>query len=95
MIEKGIYFVRIDSPKNTENLTDKDFQDHVEYLSKISENDLFAGGGFNGSSGGMIVFKAENIESAEIIAMNDPIIKRGFFDYVLREWDVILTSKEK
>ncbi len=52
------------------------------------------GGGFVKSPGGMIVYEADNMIDARVVAENDPLIKRGLYRYELLEWEMVLLSEE-
>ena len=61
---------------------------HVEYW-KNSKVEGYSGGPFGDRSGGLITFKAENIEKAEKIADKDPFVKENLLDNRwLKEWMV-------
>lgn len=85
-------FVRIDYRIEGTQLAPHDFDDHIKYLSNIASERYFIGGGFSNKSGGMILFKAENLDKAKKVAENDPLIKRGLYTYELNEWDLVLLS---
>lgn len=87
-------YIRIDKPKNTETMSDADFQAHIAYLQIVSKERLFLGGGFSNIRGGMVIIRAESLEEADEIARKDPIIDRGFYDYRLYEWELVLLSEE-
>lgn len=88
-------FVRIDYKNSEKEITTKDFQDHLEYLKGVAGERYFVGGGFANASGGMIMFKARNLEEAKIIAESDPIIERGLFRVEVYEWDLLILSDDK
>lgn len=93
MQEGKKYYVRIDTKKDTSNMTDKDFLDHFNYLKRrVTEHNII-GGGFADGPGGMIIFEAANREIAEKLAKEDPIVARGFYSYELREWKIALINK--
>jgi uncharacterized protein YciI len=85
-------FVRVDYKNNEAGITSKDFQDHIEYLKGVATERYFVGGGFANASGGMIMFKAKDLEEAKIIAKKDPIIERGLFRVEVYEWDLLILS---
>lgn len=86
-------FVRVDHKNPDFNITSQDFQDHVQYLNAVSNERYFAGGGFNNTKGGMIIFKANDIHEAKRIAEKDPIIERNFYSYDLYEWELFILSE--
>lgn len=69
-----------------------DFEDHIKYLEKIALERCFIGGGFANQNGEMIVFQAEDLEEANKIAMEDPLIKRNFYTCNLFEWDLAIVN---
>ncbi|MBV7275601.1 hypothetical protein I6U48_22115 [Clostridium sp. PL3] len=85
-------FVRIDYKNNETEVTSRDFQDHIEYLKGVAAERYFVGGGFKNASGGMIMFKAKDLETAKIIAKKDPIIERGLFRVEVYEWELLILS---
>ncbi len=58
-------FVRIDYLVEGKALSSDDFDKHIKYLSNISKERYFLGGGFSNRNGGMIIFKAENMDEAK------------------------------
>ncbi len=87
-------FVRIDYRVEGKKLTDKDFQDHLTYVENVAKERYFIGGGFSNTDGGMIILKAENIEEAQKIAQNDPLVERGIYRYDLFAWDLVVLSQD-
>lgn len=85
-------FVRIDRKAMAEIPSKEIFQAHLDYLSRLARKRSFAGGGFTGDPGGMILFEAADFQEAEILCDADPIIAAGFYTYSLREWEVLLSS---
>ncbi|WP_315066929.1 YciI family protein [uncultured Clostridium sp.] len=85
-------FVRIDYKNEELEITEKDFQDHVEYLKGVAAGRYFVGGGFSNARGGMIIFEAKDLEEAKMIAKKDPIIERGLFRVKVYEWDLVILS---
>lgn len=73
-------------------ITSKDFQDHVEYLKGVAAERYFLGGGFANSQGGMIIFKAKDLEEAKMIAQKYPIIERGLYSVEIYEWNLLILS---
>lgn len=85
-------FVRIDYKNEELETTEKDFQDHVEYLKGVAAERYFVGGGFSNARGGMIIFEAKDLEEAKMVAKKDPIIERGLFRVKVYEWDLLILS---
>ncbi|PAB57411.1 YciI family protein [Anaeromicrobium sediminis] len=88
-------FARIDYRIKGNEFGPKDFDDHTEYLEGVSRERYFAGGGFAAKDGGMILFKAKDIEEAKAICDKDPIIDRKLYKYELYEWNLVIVSDEE
>lgn len=86
-------FVRMDYKVDGKEATAQDFQDHLAYLNGVAEDRYFIGGGFSNAKGGMIVFKANNLDEAQRIAQKDPIIERGLYQVKIYEWNVLILSE--
>lgn len=87
-------FVRIDYRVEKTELGPNDFDDHIKYLKDVATERYFIGGGFANRNGGMIVFKATDLDEAKRIADNDPLIKRNIYTYELNEWDLAIIPDE-
>jgi uncharacterized protein len=88
-------FVRIDYKNPDLNSTHKDFEDHVQYLKVIANERYFVGGGFTNTKGGMVIFKAKDVDEARKITEKDPLIERGFYSFDLYEWELFILSDNK
>ena len=86
-------YVRIDYWIGEKEFSNQDLQDHLLYAEKVAGERYFVGGGFSNTGGGMILLKADNLEEAQRIAQNDPIIEKGFFRYELYEWEPLILSE--
>lgn len=94
MLKKGDkLFVRIDYRIEETDFGPNDFEDHIEYLTQISIERKFIGGGFANAKGGMITFEADSFEEAKKICDNDPLILKGLFRYELFQWDLAIVSE--
>lgn len=72
----------IDKEKDKELL-----EEHIAYLNKyIAEGKIFAKGPFTDHSGGLVIYRVDSWEEAKSIIENDPAIKHGSRDYILKEW---------
>lgn len=89
-----ILYVRTDYKIDGITSQKKDFDDHIEYLNKVSKERFFMGGGFVSSPGRMIIYEAANIDDAKRIASGDPLIERGLYRYEIHEWEMVILSKE-
>lgn len=87
-------YVRIDKADKKE-MTQHDFQDHLDYVKNIAKERFLMGGGFSNTDGGMILCEAENLEEAQKIFYNDPIIERELYRCEVFEWDLFVLSEDK
>lgn len=61
---------------------------HREYLAQLKEQGaLELAGPFTDKTGGAYIIAAKNLESAEVIACNDPIHTTGSSVLTVYEWD--------
>lgn len=88
-------FVRADHRIKGKEFGPSDFEDHVAYLKNVSKERFFMGGGYVGATGGMIVFAAKDIDEANQVAGDDPIMQRGLYTYELKEWELAIVSDNK
>ena len=95
-------YIRIDYKIGEKNLTNEDCQEYMNYVGNIAEEQFFMGGIISNSNivqskaEGMCLFKAENMEEAQKISNNDPIIAKGYYRCEIFEWDVmVLPEKAK
>lgn len=86
-------FVRIDRKIGEENLTEDDYKAHISYLKNVASSRYFKGGGFANTTGGMIIFSAENIKEATDLCDQDPIIITKKYTYDLNEWTIVIDSE--
>lgn len=87
-------FVRRDYPVEGMKLEQNDFDEHVAYLKNVATAHLFLGGGYTNKNGGMIILEADDENEARNIFDADPIIKKGFYQYELETWSVLIKSKD-
>jgi Uma2 family endonuclease/uncharacterized protein YciI len=63
--------------------------EHMAYLETLKQRGvLLLSGPFMDRTGGLVVVHAESRTEAELIARNDPLVKRGLDTYELREWNI-------
>ncbi len=86
-------YVRMDYRVEGKVTTPQDYQDHLTYLKGVAEERYFMGGGFSNAKGGMILFKAKDMEEAQKIAQKDPIIERGLYRVEIYEWELLILSE--
>lgn len=78
----------LDAEKNKEVLPR-----HIEYLDKLEqEGKVFARGPFADGSGGLVVYIADSLEEAVILAENDPHVVEKVRHLELKEWKVLETA---
>lgn len=87
-------FVRLDHKVQDTHVSQEDYDAHIEYLSILSNSHYLKGGGFPNEAGGMIIFDSKDLEEARSISDHDPIIKKGYFRYELKEWQIMLDSEK-
>ena len=93
MTKVDILFIRTDEKVEGSIVDENDYIDHIKYLTNISKNRYFIGGGSLNNPGGMVVFSAKDIEEAKIICDKDPLILRGLYMYKLMIWEVVIINK--
>ena len=96
--EDSILYVRIDYKIEGKQETEQDGQDCMEYLQNLAtERFLIAGllGNMEAESvdGAMMLFEAKDLEEAQEIANNDPIIQRCFYRCEVHQWNLMLLSE--
>lgn len=63
---------------------------HISYLDKLDkEGKIFARGPFADGSGGLVVYIAESLEEAAVLAENDPHVVEKVRRLELKEWKVL------
>lgn len=87
-------FVRVDYRIEGTEFGTTDFDDHIKYIKSVSKERYLIGGGFEKENGGMIIFKAKDLDEAKKIADNDPLIKRNLYSYDLYEWNLMILSED-
>ena len=66
---------------------------HVQYMgSFLATQQLVLGGPFLDDSGGAMVLRAANRETADRIAHDDPAVQAGLLQVVVRPWYVPMAS---
>lgn len=97
--EGSVLYVRIDYKIGDKMETEQDSQDTMEYLQGIAQERYLLAGVFGNMEteeigGAMIIFEAKDLVEAQKICDNDPIIKRGFYRYELKQWNLMILSKD-
>jgi uncharacterized protein YciI len=63
---------------------------HKEYLAQLKEDGVLElAGPFTDKSGGAYIIRAQDLESARAIALNDPIHTSGASEISVYEWDAV------
>lgn len=94
-IRKGnVLYARIDYKIGKEELSQQDFQDHLDYIKNTAKERYLWGGGFLNADGGMILFEACNEAEAQKIAHQDPMIQKGIYRCEVFTWKVEVFSGE-
>ena len=96
--EGSVLFARIDYKIGDSQETEQDAIDSMEYLQKIARERYLAAGVFGNMElgimdGAMVLFEAKDLEEAQKIANDDPIIQRGYYRCDVYQWNVMLLSK--
>lgn len=81
-------FVRIDRRASGDKIEESVFKSHLKYIEKLKDNGFLMAGGFEQKDGGMVIFAAFSKAEAEKISRNDPIIKKGYYEFDLYDWDI-------
>ena len=96
--EGSVLFARIDYKIGDKQETEQDAVDSMEYLQKIARERYLAAGVFGNMElgtmdGAMVLFEAADLQEAQKIANDDPIIQRGYYRCDVYQWNVMLLSE--
>ena len=96
--EVSVLFARIDYKIGDKQETEQDAIDSMEYLQKIARERYLAAGVFGNMElgtmdGAMVLFEAADLQEAQKIANDDPIIQRGYYRCDVYQWNVMLLSE--
>lgn len=62
---------------------------HLEYLEQLErQGKIFAKGPFVDGAGGLVVYIAESLEEAKVLAEQDPYVAEGVRRLELHEWKI-------
>jgi uncharacterized protein YciI len=85
------WFVKIEKGIVEKSTFDQFVPAHKAYVQAlIAQGHQAKTGYWKERGGGMLIFQAENRESAEAIAAADPLIQNGCVDYELHEWCIVI-----
>ena len=95
--EGSVVYARIDHKAGGKEETEQDGQDCMAYWQNLAKERHAVAGIFGNMElgemhGAMVLFEAKDMEEAQKIAQNDPIIARGFYRYELYRWNVAMVS---
>ena len=96
--EGSTLYVRIDYKDGAPMETEQDCQDAMNYLQRIAKERYLLAGLFGDMElgtmdGAMLLFEAKDLNEAQKIAHDDPIIQRGFYRCELYKWNLMLLSE--
>lgn len=86
-------YIRNDRRISDDKIEAHVFEDHLKYLFELSKTRTVVGGGYVNEPGGMVLFEASDLNEAHEITKKDPIIHTGYFDYDLKEWELVIVSR--
>ncbi len=79
------YLMKKDMKKSVNEIKEI-VQEHIKYW-KDNRLENYSGGPFSDRSGGMILFNADSVNTAEKLAMNDPFVKNELLEIKwIKEW---------
>jgi uncharacterized protein YciI len=85
------WFVKIEKGIVDKSTFDQFVPAHQAYVKRLIAEGREAKTGYWGElGGGMLLFKAANLEEAKAIVVQDPLIQNGCVDYQLHEWCIVV-----
>jgi uncharacterized protein YciI len=85
------WFVKIEEGIVDKSTFDQFVPAHREYVKRLIAEGHEAKTGYWGEfGGGMLLFKATDMEEAKAIVAQDPLIQNGCVDYQLHEWCIVV-----
>jgi len=92
-LKKGnVVFVRFDYKACDKEVPQDVLMACMAYLEGFAGERQFSAGVYGNEDGAMLIFEAADLEEAQKISDNDPIIKGGYYNYKLYEWHLMITS---
>ena len=86
-------YVRVDKASG-KKVTNKDAEEHMDYVKKIAEERFFVGGMFGNVNGGMILMEAKDLKEARTIFTTDPLIENGLYNCDIFSWKLMVLSEQ-
>lgn len=95
MKEQSVLYVRTDYKLDERVVTEEEAMASMEYLQQLANERYLLAGVFGNMEteeidGAMILFEAKDLEEAQKISDEDPIIKGGFYRYELKCWNLMV-----
>lgn len=85
------WFVKIEKGIVDKATFDQSVQAHKEFVTRLIEKGHEARTGHWAElGGGMLLFKAADLEEAKAIVARDPLIQNGCVAYELHEWRIVV-----
>lgn len=85
------WFVKIEKGIVNKAVFDQHVPAHKAYVQQLIDSGHEAKTGYWGDfGGGMLLFQADDLDTARTIVLNDPLIKTGCVDYELHEWCIVV-----
>lgn len=84
-------FVKIERGIVDKTVFDRHVSAHLEYIRQLIARGHKAKTGYWAEmGGGMLIFEADSLESAQKIVASDPLIANGCVEYELHEWCIVV-----
>ena len=85
------WFVKLERGIVEQSVFDQHVPAHKAYVQDLIDNGHEAKTGYWAKKGGgMLLFKAADMDEATAIVTRDPLIQSGCVDYELHEWCVVI-----
>lgn len=85
------WFVKIEKGIVDKATFDQFVPAHQDYVRRLNQQGCHAKTGYwRERGGGMMLFQAANLQEAEAIVTQDPLIQNGCVDYHLHEWCIVV-----
>ncbi|GAB4373636.1 MAG: YciI family protein [Elainellaceae cyanobacterium] len=85
------WFVKIEKGIVDKSTFDQFVPAHKNYVEALIAKGHQAKTGYWGDfGGGMMLFQAADIEEAQTIVIQDPLVQNGCVDYQLHEWKIVV-----
>ena len=100
MKEGSRLFVRVDYKNGEGEVTEQVAQASAEYLQRLAEERYTIAGVFGDLvkediDGAMVLFEADDFTEAKAISDADPVFQSGIYRYKLKQWHVMVATKEQ